>query len=199
MLVKCSVIERISSRLGQFLADSWRRGAYDAVIDVNQLTRNVLRRMIKYHRDSSQIVLNDTNVHEYLRASIIVGFTAIEQLCKEYYENTLAIENCVERWLLRGRHTTTALRTAALIMFAQNLHQCMRLPSYFALKADALCRLLRKDFVEPYSEELIFEAIIQWIHYDVDNRFQYFPQLMETLRIDFVKLSVRFNSISHIW
>lgn len=196
MLVKCRVIERISSQLGAILADSWRRGAYDAVIDVNELTRNVLRRMIKYHRDPSQIVLNDTNVYEYLKASIIVGFTAIEELCKRYYENTVTIENCIERWALRGRYSTTDLKSAALIMFAQNFHQCMRLESFFALKADAVCRLLRKDFVEPYSEELIFEAIIQWIHYDVDNRFKHFPKLMETVRIDFVKLSVRFNSIS---
>lgn len=192
MLVKRTLIARISRFLDDMLTTTWRGDAFTAILEIGALTREIMYRMIMYHKDTSYLSLNDENVFGYLSAANIVKFNEVQDLCESYYLNTLTVENCLERWMLGRRYNTSRpLMIAAQQMFGKNIHHCIKIESFFALKHRAVYRLLRSDDIDLYSEEIIFEAIIRWIHYDVDNRFQHFPYLISAVRFDYVKLSVR--------
>ena len=52
-----------------------------------------------------------------------------------------------------------------------------------------LKELIQNDFLKVSSEERVFEAVVNWLRYDYEERQRYVPELLKYIRFPLMKLN----------
>lgn len=129
------------------------------------------------------IVFNNENVQEILSAASLLQLTDIQISCSEFLKNQLDPTNCIGIKHFAETHGCTKLCKAALDYLNENFHSIIAFDEFLNLKYNDLEDIIKQDDIDVQSEEIIYNAVFNWIKYDLNERAKYLPKLINHVRL----------------
>ncbi|KAI8422351.1 hypothetical protein MSG28_006213 [Choristoneura fumiferana] len=131
-----------------------------------------------------RIDVTDANVHELLMTADFLAFLGVLQLCCDHLRTSLSPKNCL------------GIMTFARRVFCYKLEADSRryLLRYFVtvatqsdeflhLPLEELNSIILEDELNVKSEEVVWEAVLRWVNYEPDSRWQHTVKLMGSIRL----------------
>lgn len=139
---------------------------------------------------TGEIDINDNNVDDVVAAATMLQFDDVEDMCEDFLLDQLAETNCLGLWQLGAQYELQSLKKIALEMVLHNFDVIVKIEEFYNLKLMGLQMLLANDDVFVFSEEDIFNAVVQWVQYDEEERAGAFGKLMPYVRVAEIKMKV---------
>ncbi|KAM4677840.1 kelch-like protein 25 [Discoglossus pictus] len=132
---------------------------------------------------SSKVLINEENAESLLEAADMLQFHDIRDSAAEFLEKNLYPSNCLGMMLLSDAHQCRRLYELSFRMCLVNFEAVYNTEDFFSLSNDILLDLISSDELEIEDEQLVFNAVLQWVKYDLDKRKDCFPQLLKHIRL----------------
>lgn len=130
-----------------------------------------------------QVTITAYNVSKLLLAADYLCIAGIHKMCCQYYKDNLTPINCLLVLRFARDHFCKGLEDS---VFQYILHNFTEISKYctdiLLLSYEDLVAITSSDVLNVKSEEIVWETILAWLNYDVENRKQYVVNLLKCVR-----------------
>ncbi|CAH2234407.1 jg21211 [Pararge aegeria aegeria] len=141
-----------------------------------------------------RIEVSDTNVHELLMTADYLAFLGVLQLCCDHLRGSLNPKNCLGIMMF----ARLALRVFCYKLESESRRYLLRYfvtvatqsDEFLHLPIDELNSIIVEDELNVKSEEAVWEAVLRWVNYDPDIRWQHTVKLMGSIRLGLLDTQV---------
>ncbi|GAB6019594.1 hypothetical protein CHUAL_014002 [Chamberlinius hualienensis] len=151
-------------------------------ITLQGIDGNALLLLIDYVY-TAEILVTEENVQTLLPAANILQLTDVRDASCAFLQNQLHHSNCLGIRAFADLHGCHDLMRSAETFIEQHFVDVVESDEYLALSAAQVCQLVSSDFLSVTSEETVFEAVMRWVNFDLTNREDYLPHLIEHVRL----------------
>lgn len=164
-------------------------------IKIGEVDGDILERLFKYcHTGVIAIDLKDLD--SMTQVANMLQFTKVKEHCAAFYSTILCASNCLGIREVAELHNMVQLKTDAHALALDQFMEVSKSNEFRQLSADQLSTLLKEDEINVSAEEDVFNALIQWIKYDVEERKKSLGTLLDCIRFKHIKESVSFSMVS---
>lgn len=142
---------------------------------------------------SGMLRLTDKNVQELLEAAVEFQFHDVIQLCCEFMRDQLVVENCVGFYLFAMHFNLDYLTEHALDMICERFEQVASADEFEQMPVDTLKAILNMNALQIASEEIIFNAVKNWVMFE-ESRTAHLADLLKFVRYTQLDVEVRQQS-----
>lgn len=135
---------------------------------------------------TGEITLDWNNVEPVLQSANLMLVQSVKDACSRFLESRLDVKNCIGIQGLAEAYACHKLWTITNNFIFQNFSHVAESEEFMNLDEKQLEVLLQSDEISVESEEKVYEALLGWINYDPENRQEFFPSLMEYIRLPLV-------------
>ncbi|EEB15077.1 conserved hypothetical protein [Pediculus humanus corporis] len=147
------------------------------------VTSDTMSRLIDYAYLRT-IELTPTNVYTLLVTADYLCVIGVLNLCCEYLKSILKPENCIGVMRFAREHFCTSLEKEAWMYIMRNFSQLMnKSQELLELPLEELKAMIGADELNVKGEEIVWETVLKWIEFDVDNRKPFIVELMRNIRL----------------
>uniref|UniRef100_A0A8C5QL07 Kelch-like protein 25 n=2 Tax=Leptobrachium TaxID=161697 RepID=A0A8C5QL07_9ANUR len=132
---------------------------------------------------SSRVIINEENAESLLEAGDMLEFQDIRDACAEFLEKNLHPTNCLGMLLLSDAHQCTKLYELSWRMCLGNFQTLCKTEDFLQLPKDIVIQLLSNEELETEDERMVYESAMNWINYDLNKRYCYLSNLLQTVRL----------------
>ncbi|KAG8440677.1 hypothetical protein GDO86_006431 [Hymenochirus boettgeri] len=132
---------------------------------------------------SSKIIINEENAESLLEAGDMLQFHDIRDAASEFLEKNLYPSNCLGMMILSDAHQCRKLYELSLRMCLSNFESLHNTEDFNNLSKDMVLGLISSDELEIEDEQIVFNALLQWVKYNLDQRKDVFPELLRNVRL----------------
>lgn len=138
---------------------------------------------------TGEIKINQSNVDNLLVAAQIFHFKQLEQKCSEYY---LTPGNCLRYLKIvdSDGYDFDTFKEMVKNYAMDHFIEVVRCDEFSHIEGQHLKELLSNDNLNVDSEEDVFEALAEWVEYDLSEREASFPELIRVVRVKHLRKSV---------
>lgn len=172
----------VSSPYFQAMFTSDLKESREVRISFSDVSPWTLKRVIDYAY-SGQLEITHDNAQEMLAAGNHFEYPRIVDACAEFLCHQLHPSNCLEIENFAALHNCTKLQQRANAFVLENFLQVVEHDEFLELPVDRLKLYISSDFIDVRNEESVYEAVMRWIRYDIDDRKAFLPVLMEEIRL----------------
>lgn len=130
------------------------------------------------------IEVTEDNVQALLPAANLLQLTEVRDACCNFLKQQLHPSNCLGFMAFADLHACPDLLSASQ-RFAQKHFPEVRMSDEFVhLPANTVIELISSNDLGVLSEEDVFEAVIQWVKHDRENRNTHLPNLIQHVRYE---------------
>jgi hypothetical protein len=132
---------------------------------------------------TSRIKLTDRNIYLIFAAADLLQFSGVRGACFKFFKQQMNKSNCIRTWLFGDGHNCTELTDAALRYIESNFLDVVRGREFLSLdRADVVARLLALEDIAVTTEEQVYEAALNWLRHDLENRASDVLEVMKSVR-----------------
>lgn len=128
------------------------------------------------------------NVENLLAAADCLQLTTAKATCAEFLKQHLTVPNCLEICEFAERHSCVDLECAARSFAHNNFSDVAQTDGFLLVTYESFKKLVTSDFLRIKNEEEVFEAVTNWVKYDLSSRRQHFSGLLSHVRLPFVSV-----------
>lgn len=139
---------------------------------------------------SGFIDLNENNVLEILKGAILLQITDLVSICFQYVKNKLNPQNCMEFLNLAAKCNANRFRCLIKDFIIGHFGAVCGTNSFLSINAADLVEILISDDLIIESEEMVFQAIVNWYKHDDKNRLVSMKPLLSLIRYSGISLEV---------
>ena len=133
---------------------------------------------------TGSIEVTEDNVQSLLPAANLLHLTEVRDACCNFLKQQLDPSNCLGFMAFADLHSCPDLFTASQ-RFAQKHFPEVRVSEEFVhLEASTVIELISSNDLGVLSEEDVFEAVVQWVKHDKENRNCHLPDLIQNVRYE---------------
>lgn len=152
-------------------------------ITLEEIHGNELKTLIDFCY-SGEIEISERNALALLQTASRLKFVTIERKCGDFLRKTLSLSNCLSIWaviepLLNFKELLKYTQTFVANKF---VHIVNNSDEFLQLDADFLLILIRRDDLNVWSEEQVFNALVKWVQHDAESRKCHVPELLASIR-----------------
>lgn len=151
----------------------------DVSADSFQTFLNILYRTDEQNSPFSK--KSDKEMADLYNLAIRLQIKFLEALCRHHFENTMNVENCIQRWKL-GRIILceeVSISDTAWEFIAKNLTDIAKDPFLLSLEFADFRLLIQDQTINVPNESVIWDIIKRWIEFDANNRKQHLEALLK--------------------
>ncbi len=130
---------------------------------------------------TSDISITIDNVQNVFCAASLFEMLSLCELCATYMRRELHTTNCVAVYQFGAFHHSESLQQAALEYVVE--HFTVVTDDLLSVAMDDLCAVISDDRLNVKSEEVVYEMILKWVEYDMDDRRKYLTKLFALIRL----------------
>ncbi|CAF1065334.1 unnamed protein product [Rotaria sordida] len=156
-------------------------------IIINDIDPDIFEKIILYAYEG-HIEIHSTNVTKILHISHLFHITEIIEACCNFIKKQIQPSNCFDLYRFALKHNlqdlTETIWNYILDHFSiviQNNHE------FLELSFDEMKQLLASDNINVQSEEIVYEAFISWLDYDLNRHNDYLAKLFNLIRLPLIK------------
>lgn len=172
----------VSSPYFQAMFTSDLKESREVRISFNEVSPWTLKRIIDYAY-SGHLEITLDNAQEMLAAGNHFEYPRIVDACAEFLRRQLHPSNCLEIENFAALHNCIKLQQSANAYALENFALVVDYDEFLALSVERLKGYVSSDFVDVRSEETVYDAVMRWVKFDVDERKAYLPELLERVRL----------------
>ncbi|XP_065057607.1 kelch-like protein 3 [Rhopilema esculentum] len=143
-----------------------------------------------------EICVHKDNVRLLIAASDILQMTNLKDLVCRFYEKKLCASNCLSISSLADEFNCKTLKKSADAFIYKYFADVSHSDEFKSLNVDQVIHIISNNKVNVKKEEKVYEAVIAWIDYDQEERFQYLLRLMENVRLLLIDKYYLFDKIA---
>ena len=119
---------------------------------------------------TGQLKVNERNIMDILKAARQLRYYTVEQASDEYLQSLVNKRNCYSYLEFGYTQGFTGLIEMCFRCIAENFEDLAENQKYLDLTLDQVICLLSRDDLNVVSELVVFDRMLDWIHYDIPNR-----------------------------
>ena len=135
---------------------------------------------------TGEIVVNTDNVQDLLPASSMLQLEDLKLACCSFLENNMDPTNCLGIMHFADTHGCPELIKHATEFACLNFFDVMKSEEFLQLSYEHIRALLTSDNLHVKSEQNVFDAYLNWIKHDIEERTSYVMPLLDAIRIPYV-------------
>lgn len=135
---------------------------------------------------TGEIVLDWNNVESILQSANLMLVQSVKDACSRFLESRLHVKNCIGIQGLAETYACHKLYGITNNFIFQNFSNVAEGEEFLNLNKKQVEVLFESDDISVENEEKVYEALLGWINYDLENRKQFFAELMEHIRLPLV-------------
>ncbi|CAL1267931.1 unnamed protein product [Larinioides sclopetarius] len=132
---------------------------------------------------SGEISLSEDNVETILSTANILQIAEVVKACCLFLASRLHPSNCIGFSIFSECQGCMDLHQVAHTYVMDHFMEVILNQEYLSLMVDDVKKLLSSDMLNVPSEEKAFESLMLWVNYDLPNRKNDLPSLLEMIRL----------------
>ncbi|KAF8791411.1 Kelch-like protein 5 like protein [Argiope bruennichi] len=132
---------------------------------------------------SGEISLSEDNVETILSTANILQIAEVVKACCTFLACRLHPSNCIGFSIFSESQGCMDLHQIAHTYVMDHFMEVILNQEYLSLSVDDVKKLLSSDMLNVPSEEKAFESLMLWVNYDLANRKDDLPSLLEMIRL----------------
>lgn len=132
---------------------------------------------------TARIQVSEDNVQALLPASSLLQLTSVKDACCEFLKNQLHPSNCLGIRAFADTHTCVDLLESSHRFALQHFLQVSQTEEFMLLSVEQVLDLISNSDVNVENEEQVYNAVINWVKFDVDNRREFVRDLLPFVRL----------------
>ncbi|KAK4029684.1 LOW QUALITY PROTEIN: ring canal kelch homolog [Daphnia magna] len=132
---------------------------------------------------SSEIQVNEDNVQTLLPAANLLQMFDVKEACSEFLVTQLHPSNCLGIRAFADLHGCIDLLNLADKYTAQHFSDVVDGEEFSSLQCQDVIRIISSDKLTVSSEEKVYEAVMNWVNANIDDRNIELSHLMEYVRL----------------
>ena len=132
-----------------------------------------------------------------MSAACLLQLSAVIDKCSSFFRMLLHPSNCVGIRLFADAQSCLVLRDAAQQFTEDNFQEVIKNQEFMLLPADELDKLLSSDNLNVPSEEIIFQALMDWVNFDFVARKCSVSKLLACVRLPLLSPQYIADNIEH--
>lgn len=156
-----------------------------SVVKIQDIDENVLEKMIKYAY-SGKITITVDNVQSVLYVASILQIENVANACSNFMKEHLHPDNCVQVHTFAMQHNRQQLIKYTQDFITDNFLAVSKTPEFMSMSAGDIDNILSSDKLNVSSEVEVFEAVMEWINHDKENRKQYLSKLVSKIKLPLI-------------
>ncbi|KAK1786911.1 hypothetical protein P4O66_017014, partial [Electrophorus voltai] len=129
---------------------------------------------------TSQVTVEESNVQTLLPAACLLQLAEIQEACCEFLKRQLDPSNCLGIRAFADTHSCRELLRIADKFTQHNFQEVMESEEFMLLPANQLIDIISSDELNVRSEEQVFNAVMAWVKYSIQERRPQLPQVPST-------------------
>ena len=135
---------------------------------------------------TGEITLDWNNVEPILQSANLMLVQSVKDACSRFLESRLNVKNCIGIQGLAETYACHKLYGVTNTFIFQNFTNVAENEEFLNLDKKQVEVLFQSDDISVENEEKVYEALLGWINYDLENRREFFVDLMEHIRLPLV-------------
>ena len=127
--------------------------------------------------------LQEDNVENLMSAACLLQLPAVIDACCSFFRKLLHPSNCIGIRLFADSQSCLQLRDYAQQYTEDNFQEVIKNQEFMLLPAGELEKLLSSDDLNVPSEEIIFQALMDWVNFDFTPRKEEVSRLLACVRL----------------
>ncbi|XP_060584738.1 kelch-like protein 8 isoform X1 [Ruditapes philippinarum] len=165
------------------------------VIKIQDIDENILENMIKYAY-SGKVTITVDNVQGVLYVASILQIENVAHACSEFMKEHLHPDNCVQVHGFAMQHNREQLIRYTQEFITDNFNEVSKTPEFMTMSADVIDGIVSSSTLNVSREEEVFEAVMQWINHDKENRKQHLPRLLGKVKLPLISTHYLMNNVA---
>ena len=157
------------------------------VVTINGIDDCTMEDLVNFSY-SGVIEINVDNVQHLLSGSTMLDIDCLRAACSRFLHSQLDSGNCIGIKDFASLYNCKELESYATQCLNQHFLDVIKSDEFLHLKFETLLNLLSSDKIQVRSEEDVYVALENWLHYDYDKRKQYVPELLRCIRVPLLSL-----------
>lgn len=137
---------------------------------------------------TSELELNVYNVEEILRICVLFRLTTLVDHCETFLRRNLTPSNCIGLQFVADLFSLDELSQHANRIALWHFTDVYKEDEFKKMPYKQLKELVMDDSLKVQSEEVVFEAVLQWINHDTRARKDFVPDIMQYVRFPLMNL-----------
>ncbi|KAK7488296.1 hypothetical protein BaRGS_00020455 [Batillaria attramentaria] len=154
-------------------------------VTLQDISGSVLHLLVTYVY-SGQVPINNDNVESIMTAASMLQLDTLVRFCEEHMIGALTVENCIEVFCFADFHALQKLRSASKLFVMDNFSDLLDCESLMMLPEKIFEELISADELNVDKEETVYEAVVMWVKYDIENRHKTFTKLFQLVRLPLI-------------
>lgn len=173
----------------KLLFDSPLQEKNQFVYKIPEMNGDILQQVIDYcYQDD--IIITEDNVDAVFMAASYLQMGALETKCIEFYKGMMRVSNCLGIWNICEQYVLDDLKAVTLSFACRYFKEVVESEEFMFLSKIQMEDILKRDDLRMDSEEDVFNVLVKWIRFDLEQRKGFFKTLLEHIRFRHVKKSV---------
>lgn len=133
---------------------------------------------VQYNKiHSLQAIFTTANLFEMLH---------ICEICVAHMVEQLHISNCVAVYQFGSFHNWKELQSKAKDFVLDHFSEVIKQEDLMLLGFDDLAELIADDNMNVKKEETVYEMVIRWVEYDLEQRLHLLSKLLQLIRLSLI-------------
>lgn len=155
-------------------------------VTVHEISADAMELLLDYIY-TGLLVITEDNVEDIFCGSCLLLLDSVIQACCRFIQERLTLDNCWGIRSLADKFDCRDMLNNVNKFIEESFTKVVRADEYLLLPRQEIAKLLDDDAIVVPNEEVVFEALMKWINYDLENRKADFPDLLQTVRLPQVK------------
>eukprot|EP00794_Sanderia_malayensis_P000448 gene448-1089_t len=145
-----------------------------------------------------EVCVHKENVRELIAASDFLQMTNLKDIVCRFYEKKLCASNCLSISSLADEFNCVSLKKSADKYVCRHFVSVSQSNEFLALNVDQVVHIISRDNLNVVCEERVFEAVVNWIKRDEEERSTHLPKLLQHIRLPIINKYYIFDKVVKI-
>ena len=164
------------------------------VVEIKGVGPEVMAALVNFTY-TGEIDINVNNVEDILAATSLLQLTEIQELCCDFLKDQLDATNCLGIRCFAEANGCPQLSSAIDKFARKNFINVVQGSEFCTHSWEKIVLLISSDELNVKKEEEVYEAVMQWVEYDLDERIEHLPKLLSHVRLPLLSIPYLMNKV----
>jgi len=164
------------------------------VVDIQGVKPDIMTGLVDFTY-TGEIDINVNNVQEILAATSLLQLNEVQDLCCDFLREQLDASNCLGIRCFAEANGCPQLSSVIDKFARKNFVDVVQGTEFCDHSWEKIVLLIKSDELNVKEEEEVFEAVMKWVEYDIDERLQHLPKLLSHVRLPLLSIPYLMNSV----
>ena len=150
-------------------------------IQIKSLDPHTMEQILDYVY-TGEVVLSEESVQNLLSAGNLFQLISLRNGCADYMIKHVSITNCIGVYFFARAHQCEDLASKAKEIINSKFTVLCKEQEFLSLPSEKLIEIISDDHLNVTQEEIVYEASLSWLHFDLENRRPDLYKVMSCVR-----------------